>query len=215
MVFQSAMNSLNPVMKIGDQIADAIQAHEQLSDKARDERVNELLTDRRHRSEPHRRLPARAFRRDAAARRHRHGPCAQSAAADHGRAHDRARCGRAAGDHAAARRSQEQFGFSVLFITHDLSLLVEFSDRIGIMYAGEIVEEAPRQGAVQGPEASLYLGADAFLPAGAWTAAGADRYPGRAAEPAGSTGRLPVPRPAARWVRALPAAAAAADPAPG
>jgi peptide/nickel transport system ATP-binding protein len=35
---------------------------------------------------------------------------------------------------------REQFGFSVLFITHDLSLLVEFSDRIAIMYAGEIVE---------------------------------------------------------------------------
>ena len=27
-------------------------------------------------------------------------------------------------------------GFAVLFITHDLSLLVEFSDRIAIMYAG-------------------------------------------------------------------------------
>jgi len=31
----------------------------------------------------------------------------------------------------------------IVFITHDLSLLVEFSDRIAIMYAGEIVESAP------------------------------------------------------------------------
>ena len=31
----------------------------------------------------------------------------------------------------------------MLFITHDLSLLFEFADRIAIMYAGEIVEEAP------------------------------------------------------------------------
>ena len=38
---------------------------------------------------------------------------------------------------------RENLGFSVLFITHDLSLLVEFSDRIAIMYAGEIVEHAP------------------------------------------------------------------------
>jgi peptide/nickel transport system ATP-binding protein len=37
---------------------------------------------------------------------------------------------------------QRQLGFAVLFITHDLSLLVEFSDRIAIMYAGDIVEEA-------------------------------------------------------------------------
>jgi peptide/nickel transport system ATP-binding protein len=37
---------------------------------------------------------------------------------------------------------REEFGFSVIFITHDLSLLVEFSDRIAIMYGGRIVEEA-------------------------------------------------------------------------
>ena len=37
---------------------------------------------------------------------------------------------------------KRRLGFAVLFITHDLSLLVEFSDRIAIMYAGEIVESA-------------------------------------------------------------------------
>jgi peptide/nickel transport system ATP-binding protein len=40
---------------------------------------------------------------------------------------------------------RERLGFSVLFITHDLSLLVEFSDRIAIMYGGRIVEEAPAE----------------------------------------------------------------------
>src|SRR5207302_5238181 len=35
---------------------------------------------------------------------------------------------------------KRDFGFAVLFITHDLSLLIEFADRIAIMYAGEIVE---------------------------------------------------------------------------
>jgi peptide/nickel transport system ATP-binding protein len=39
-------------------------------------------------------------------------------------------------------RLKEELGFAVLFITHDLSLLVEFGDRIAIMYAGEIVESA-------------------------------------------------------------------------
>jgi peptide/nickel transport system ATP-binding protein len=37
---------------------------------------------------------------------------------------------------------QREMGFAVLFITHDLSLLVEFSNRIAIMYSGDIVEEA-------------------------------------------------------------------------
>ncbi|MCG9628144.1 ABC transporter ATP-binding protein [Vibrio mediterranei] len=38
---------------------------------------------------------------------------------------------------------KEQFGFSILFITHDLSLMVELCDRIGIMYSGQLVELAP------------------------------------------------------------------------
>src|SRR5205085_10750724 len=38
---------------------------------------------------------------------------------------------------------QRELRFAVLFITHDLSLLLEFAHRIAIMYAGEIVEEAP------------------------------------------------------------------------
>jgi peptide/nickel transport system ATP-binding protein len=38
---------------------------------------------------------------------------------------------------------QQELGFAVLFITHDLSLLMEFANRIAIMYAGEIVETAP------------------------------------------------------------------------
>jgi peptide/nickel transport system ATP-binding protein len=40
---------------------------------------------------------------------------------------------------------QRELGFAVLFITHDLSLLVEIADRIAIMYAGEIIEEAPAE----------------------------------------------------------------------
>ena len=38
---------------------------------------------------------------------------------------------------------QAELGFSVLFITHDMSLMLELSDRIGVMYAGRIVELAP------------------------------------------------------------------------
>jgi peptide/nickel transport system ATP-binding protein len=38
---------------------------------------------------------------------------------------------------------RDEFGFSILFITHDLSLLVEISDRIGIIYAWKLVETGP------------------------------------------------------------------------
>ncbi|MGR5064111.1 ABC transporter ATP-binding protein [Photobacterium sp. DNB22_13_2] len=46
---------------------------------------------------------------------------------------------------------KEEFGFSILFITHDLSLMVEFSDRIGIMYSGELVEVAPSKQILEDP----------------------------------------------------------------
>ncbi len=38
---------------------------------------------------------------------------------------------------------KEQLGFSILFITHDISLMMEFCDNVAIMYAGKIVEQAP------------------------------------------------------------------------
>jgi len=47
---------------------------------------------------------------------------------------------------------KRDFGFAVLFITHDLSLLLEFADRIAIMYAGEIVESAPAERLAASPQ---------------------------------------------------------------
>jgi peptide/nickel transport system ATP-binding protein len=42
-------------------------------------------------------------------------------------------------------RLREERGFGIIFITHDLSLLLEISDRLAVMYAGEIVEYAPSE----------------------------------------------------------------------
>jgi peptide/nickel transport system ATP-binding protein len=38
---------------------------------------------------------------------------------------------------------RDKLGFAVLFITHDLSLLIELADSIAVMYAGRLVERAP------------------------------------------------------------------------
>jgi oligopeptide/dipeptide ABC transporter ATP-binding protein len=46
---------------------------------------------------------------------------------------------------------RHELGFGIVFITHDLSLLVEIADRIAIMYAGAIVEEAPGRALYEAP----------------------------------------------------------------
>jgi peptide/nickel transport system ATP-binding protein len=142
-VFQGAMNSLNPVHKVSTQMLDVIKAHEpQLSPSARVGRAKEML----------KLVGISADRMDAY-------PHQLS-----GGMRQRVMIGMAlvlepqivimdepttALDVVMQRQIlaqlvelRERLGFSVLFITHDLSLLVEFSDRIAIMYGGRIVEEA-------------------------------------------------------------------------
>ncbi len=55
-------------------------------------------------------------------------------------------------------RLREELGFSVVFITHDLSLLLEISDRLAVMYAGEIVEYAPSDQVARAPAHPYTLG---------------------------------------------------------
>jgi peptide/nickel transport system ATP-binding protein len=49
-------------------------------------------------------------------------------------------------------RLRSELGFSVLFITHDLALMAQISDRIGIMKEGEIVEIGDTDQIVNAPQ---------------------------------------------------------------
>ncbi|WP_223691529.1 ABC transporter ATP-binding protein [Leifsonia poae] len=148
-VFQGAMNSLNPVYRIGRQITDAIAAHRPESTKReRDDRARELLSmvgiaSDRLRSYPHQLsggMRQRVMIAMALALEPRVLIMDEPTTAL---------------DVVMQRQIVEQIvelrerlGFSVIFITHDVSLLIEIADRIAIMYAGDIVE--------QGPAAQLY-----------------------------------------------------------
>jgi peptide/nickel transport system ATP-binding protein len=143
MVFQSAMNALNPVMRVGDQFVDAMQAHERIDRRRALARAGELLDlvgidPRRVRAYPHE-LSGGMRQRVIIAMALALNP--ELIILDEPTT---------ALDVVVQREILQQvealkhdFGFAVLFITHDLSLLLEFADRIAIMYAGEIVEEAP------------------------------------------------------------------------
>ena len=59
---------------------------------------------------------------------------------------------------------QAERGFAVLFITHDLSLLLEIAHRAAIMYAGEIVELAPTPALAANPQHPYTQGLLASFP---------------------------------------------------
>jgi peptide/nickel transport system ATP-binding protein len=143
MVFQSAMNALNPVMRVGEQFVDMMQAHERIAKRDALRRAGELLDlvgidPRRTRAYPHQ-LSGGMRQRVVIAMALALEP--ELVIMDEPTT---------ALDVVVQREILQQVqelqrerGFAVLFITHDLSLLFEFAHRVAIMYAGEIVEEGP------------------------------------------------------------------------
>jgi peptide/nickel transport system ATP-binding protein len=136
------MNSLNPVATIGDQIIDGIQAHRRVSDQEGRNLASELLEivgierDRID-SYPHQLSGGMRQRAVIAIALALQPPLMimdePTTALDVVVQREIL---------AKITELREKFGFSIIFITHDMSLLVEISDRIAIMYAGQIVEMA-------------------------------------------------------------------------
>ncbi|EIJ0970815.1 ABC transporter ATP-binding protein [Vibrio vulnificus] len=140
MVFQSAMNSLNPVLTIEEQFADVLRHHSGFSDtqaKDRAEKLLDLVNIPRHRlSEYPHQFSGGMRQRLVIAIALSLNPKLiimdePTTALD-----------------VVVQREilqqiyqlREEFGFSVLFITHDLALMSQLCDRIAIMRHGEIVE---------------------------------------------------------------------------
>jgi peptide/nickel transport system ATP-binding protein len=145
MVFQSAMNALNPVARVGPQFVDMIQAHERVSKREALARAGDLLElvgiDRRR---------VRAYPHELSGGMRQRVVIAMALALEPGLiVMDEPTT---ALDVVVQREIlqeiqelQRSLGFAVLFITHDLSLLVELAHRVAIMYAGELVELAPAE----------------------------------------------------------------------
>lgn len=139
-VFQSAMNALNPVLSVQDQLLDAIGAHLPLTKAVALEKVASLLDlvsiDRsRLRSYPHelsggqrqRVMIAMALATDPEVVLMDEPTTALDVVVQRDIL-------------AQIVELQRRLNFSIVFITHDLSLLLEFADRVAVMYAGRIVE---------------------------------------------------------------------------
>jgi len=143
MVFQSAMNALNPVMRVGNQFVDMMRSHQRVSKRKALADAGELLElvgidAMRVRAYPHELsggMRQRVIIAMALALRPELVILDEPTTAL---------------DVVVQREIlqqiqvlQRELEFAVLFITHDLSLLLEIAHRVEIMYAGEIVETGP------------------------------------------------------------------------
>lgn len=150
-VFQGAMNSLNPVHTVGSQVADAISAHRKATRAEQRERCAELF--RLVGISPDR-MSSYPFQLSGGMRQR--VMIAMALALDPDvlimdeptTALDVVMQRQIVEEIASLR---DRLGFSVIFITHDVSLLIEIADEIAIMYAGEIVEQGPSMELFQNP----------------------------------------------------------------
>jgi peptide/nickel transport system ATP-binding protein len=143
MVFQSAMDALNPVIPISEQITDTLRAHTSMSAKQARERAADLLAMV---GIPRNQLDAFAHQLSGGMR--------QRVCIAIGLALEPSLLildePTTALDVIVEREILEQLrdlqarlGFSVLFITHDLGRMLQFSDRVSIFYAARLVEIGP------------------------------------------------------------------------
>lgn len=143
-VFQAAMNALNPVSRLRNQLVDVLEAHrpDMTTEEcvARAEKLFDLV------DLPSNRLDAYPHQLSGGQRQR--AMIAMALALD-------PECifldePTTALDVVVQREIlcrlqelQQQLGFSMVFITHDLSLLLEIADTIAIFYAGRVIEQAP------------------------------------------------------------------------
>ena len=142
-VFQGAMHALNPVQRIGQQLAEPILLHEKVSARIADKRVGDLLEQvglpaRRAQTYPHQ-LSGGQKQRVMIAMALACRP--QLLVADEPTTALDVMVQAQVLD--LLKTLVSELGLGMIFISHDLSVLSSTCDRIAVMYAGRIVEEGP------------------------------------------------------------------------
>ena len=146
MIFQEPMTSLNPVLTIGDQIGEVLRQHRGMKGKVAQERVLELLdavgipdVRRRYREYPHQLsggMKQRVMISIALA-----GEPDLLIADEPTTALDVTIQAQVL---ELLQQLQQDTGMAILLITHDLGIVAGMADRVAVMYAGQLIEEAGR-----------------------------------------------------------------------
>ncbi len=192
MIFQEPMTSLNPVFTAGDQIMEAMRAHDRsASNAALRARAIEALARVRIPA-PERRFDEYPHQMSGGMRQRVMIAMALACAPDLLIADEPT----TALDVTVQaqildllRELQQQTGMAIILITHDLGVVAEMADEVAVMYAGRVVERAPGAAIFDDPQHPYTLGLLGSIPE--------DR--GTARPPAGDRGHRPAAvRPAAR-----------------
>ncbi|MCD6445144.1 ABC transporter ATP-binding protein [Candidatus Bathyarchaeota archaeon] len=143
MVFQGSMNALNPIIKVGDQIAEAIMLHEKVSKREAHRRAEELLSlvgidPSRASSYPfelsggqkQRAMIAMALALNPKVLIADEPTTALDVIVQ-------------AQTLKLIKELQSKLKLSLILISHDVSVIAEMSDKVAVMYAGKIVEYGP------------------------------------------------------------------------
>jgi peptide/nickel transport system permease protein len=145
MVFQDPGSSLNPVHRIGDQVAETIRAHRPASRSAAAARAVALLQEV---GLPDARQRARAFPHELSGGQRQRAMIAAAVAngprlliADEPTTALDVTIQAQILDLLAALKARS--GMGLIFVTHNLAVVAEIADRVCVMYAGEIMETGP------------------------------------------------------------------------
>ncbi len=146
MVFQDAAAALNPMLRIGDQLAEAIRAHADPGEAELRTRVTDLLRrvgipdpETRARAYPHE-LSGGQRQRAMIAIAVANGP-RLLIADEPTTALDPTIQAQILSLFRSLKDDRPEMG--LVFVTHDLAVVAEIADRVTVMYAGEVVEEGP------------------------------------------------------------------------
>ena len=160
MIFQDPMTSLNPVLTIGDQMVEMIRLHKEVSKHEAREMALEMLA-RVNIPDPHIRFGEYPYQMSGGMRQRvmiamglscdpklliADEPTTALDVTTQAQILD------------LMCELQEEYGMSILFISHDLGVVAEIADHVGVMYASKMVECAPKDDLFRDPKHPYTIG---------------------------------------------------------